>query len=466
MESKLLYNHVVHRSFFSRFSLERGIAMRGSKRSIGLLVLVLLVNFTSCPVTASSASQRVVVLDFLALDDQGNYIDTLELKQVDLVNLSRIMSQGIGARLVQYGEFDVQDAISLREEIQALGFTPQTSVWERARMVLEQEIADEVITGSITLLQTTVAVGVQRFQLVDGQPALVGSAMATTSRLTEAPTLVDTLLANLYPTDVQVIERPIEQVFAVPGQLRVNLGQSQKITVYALDALGRPVANPQFLYFSSDESKVEVDEFGVVTGVQPGTSTITVRAISRTARSGLPATMNVTVVPPAFGVRVGTLVTQRKDVEGRPIRLGVRLTPTVDQRSGSAKNATPNLPTPTVEPTNPLSLVASYFGSLLTNGLVTIDLDFDPTRELLVAFSGVQRSSAGYIGTGVGYISPMDNLASEQGFVFRFTLGTQYRTGNRVSVPVEAVLDAIFPTSKSFSPTFRIGVNLGFDLFP
>jgi hypothetical protein len=440
--------------------------MGRAKFVLWFFILVLLLTIGGSPVFAYSTIERIVVLDFLALDDQGNYVDTLELKQVDLVNLSRIMSQGIGSRLVQYGEFDVQDTISLRGEIQALEFSPQTSAWDRARVVLENEIADQVITGSITLLQTTVVVGVQRFQLVDGQPTLVGSAMGTVPRLAEAPTLVDTLLANLYPTDVQVIERPIEQVFAVPGQLRVNLGQSQPITVYALDALGRPVANPQFLYFSSDESKVEVDEFGVVTGVQPGTSTITVRAISRTARSGSPATMNVTVVPPAFGVRVGTLVTQRKDVEGRPLRLGVRLTPTVEQRSGSAKAATPNMPAPSVEPSNPLSIVASYFGSLLTNGLVTIDLDFDPTRELLVAFSGVQRSSAGYLGTGVGYVSPMDNLASEQGFVFRFTLGTQYRTGNRVSIPVEAVMDAIFPTSSSFKPTFRIGINLGFDLFP
>lgn len=434
--------------------------------AVWFLVLILAVGLGGYQASAFTTPQRVVVLDFLALDDQGNYIDTLALKSTDLVNLSRVMSQGIGARLVQYGEFDVQDSISLQEDLQALKFSPQTSAWDRARLVLEQEVADEVITGSITLLQTTVAVGVQRFQLVNGQTTLVGSSMATTPRLPEAPLLVDTLLSNLYPNDVQVIERPIEQVFAVPGQLRVNLGQSKQITVYALDALGRPVANPEFLYFSSDESKVEVNEFGVVTGVQPGSSTITVRAISRTARSGSPATMNVTVVPPAFGVRVGTLVTQRKDVEGRPIRLGVRLTPTVEQRGATAKSTTPTVPAPAVEPSNPLSLVASYFGSLLTNGLVTIDLDFDPTRELLVAFSGVQRSSAGYLGTGVGYISPMDNFAAEQGFVFRFTLGTQYRSGNRLSIPVEAVLDTIFPTSSSFSPTFRVGVNVGFDLFP
>lgn len=433
---------------------------------ISTFLLVVLLGVVSQGVLAADSRHRVVVLDFLALDDQGNYIDPLALKASDLVNLSRIMSQGISSRLVQYGEYNVQDTISLRSELESLEFDAASSAWDRAKVILEQQLADEVITGSITLLQSTTAVGLQRFQFINGQTALVGSAMATTPRLPDAPTLVDQLLSNLYPTDVQVIERPIEQVFAVPGQLRVNLGQSKQITVYALDALGRPVANPDFLYFSSDESKVEVDERGVVTGSQPGTSTITVRAISKTARSGSPATMNVTVVPPAFGVRVGTLVTQRKEVDGRPIRLGVRLTPTVEQKSSQSKASIPTVEPPKVESSNPLSLVASYFGSLLTNGLVTIDLDFDPTRELLVAFSGVQRSRAGYLGTGVGYISAMDNISAQQGFVFRFTLGTQYRSGNRVSIPVEAVLDTIFPTAKTLSPSFRIGVNIGFDLFP
>lgn len=174
--------------------------------------------------------------------------------------------------------------------------------------------------------------------------------------------------------------------------------------------------------------------------------------------------MSVTVVPPVLGVRVGTLVTNRAGIEGRPIRLGVRLTPTVDQRGTQQKTVTPTQTAPDV--TNPLSLVSSFFSSLLTNGLITIDLDFDPTKELLVAFSGVQRSASGYIGTGVGYLSPLDDLSAEKGFVFRFTLGSQYRPSDRFTLPIEAVMDAIFPTSSAFKPTFRIGINVGFDLFP
>lgn len=429
------------------------------------LLLVLSVGAYSTPTAANPVGEKVLVLDFLSLDNEGNYIDTLATNNPDLLNLSRVMSQGVAARLVQFGEFDVQDNVTLKEEISTLGFVPQTSAWERAQTLLERGVVDQVITGSMTLLQTTAVIGMQRFQLVKGEPALVGSAMGTTAKLSDAPTLIDSLVASLYPADVQVIERSIEQVFVVPGHLRLNIGQSNDLAVYALDALGRPVANPQFLFFSSDEAKVEVDANGVVTGVQPGTATITVRAISRTARSGSPATMTVTVLPPTFGVRVGSLLTHRDKTEGFPIRLGLRLTPTMDQK-GSPKNTTPTATPIPGESNNPLALVASYFGSMLTNGLMTIDLDLDPTREILVAFSGVQRSSGGYIGTGVGYVTPMDNVNAHQGFVLRLTVGTQFRTGSRIALPVEAVMDAIFPTSSSFSPSLRIGVNVGLDLFP
>ncbi len=435
---------------------------------VAVLLVILVAGIVSAQELDNPKSERVIVLDFLALDAEGNYIDTRSLELADLTSLSRIMSQGIAARLVQYGEYDVQDSISLRNNIDNLGFAHDTSAWERAQVLLEQGLADQVISGSLTMLQNTAVVGVQRFTMENGHSQLVGSAMSSAPRVSDAPNLIDNLVMDLFPANVQVIERGIEQVFAVPGQVRLNLGQSQQITVYALDSLGRPVANPQFLFFSADESKVSVDENGVVTGLQPGTSTITVRAISRTTRSGSPATMNVTVLPPTFGVRVGSLVTRRSDTEGFPVRLGLRLTPTIDQKGNQSTSPAVTQPLDAIkaESSNPLTLISSFFGSMLTNGLMTIDLDFDPTRELLVSFSGVQRSSGGYLGTGVGYVTPLDDFDAHKGFVLRFTAGTQYRVSNRLSLPVEAVMDAILPTGSAFSPTFRIGINVGLDLFP
>ena len=429
-----------------------------------LIIITALLGLTLTP--AASGAERVVVLDFLALDSQGSYIDPLSFTQGDLVGLSKIMSQGIAARLVQFGEFDVQDSVSLREELADLGFAPDTPAWDRARAILIAGLADQVITGSLTLLQNTAVVGVQRFQLAGAEPVLVGSALASAARIQDAPNLVDSLLTDLFPPQVQVIERAVEQVFVVPGQVRLNLGQSKELTVYALDSLGRPVSSPEFLFLSSDESKVAVDERGVVTGLQPGTATITVRAITKGTRSGSPAVMQVTVLPPTFGVRVGSVLLPRGETRF-PVRIGLRLTPTIDQKGSqtSAPDLTPKVAIPS-DSSNPLGIISSFFGSMLTNGLMTIDLDFDPSRELLVSFSGVQRSSGGYLGAGVGYVTPLDNVESQKGFILRFTVGTQYRATNRLAVPVEAVMDAVFPTTSVFSPSFRLGINIGFDLFP
>lgn len=429
-----------------------------------LIIITALLGLTLTP--AASGAERVVVLDFLALDSQGSYIDPLSFTQGDLVGLSKIMSQGIAARLVQFGEFDVQDSVSLREELADLGFAPDTPAWDRARAILTAGLADQVITGSLTLLQNTAVVGVQRFQLAGAEPVLVGSALASAARIQDAPNLVDSLLTDLFPPQVQVIERAVEQVFVVPGQVRLNLGQSKELTVYALDSLGRPVSSPEFLFLSSDESKVAVDERGVVTGLQPGTATITVRAITKGTRSGSPAVMQVTVLPPTFGVRVGSVLLPRGETRF-PVRIGLRLTPTIDQKGSqtSAPDLTPKDAIPS-DSSNPLGIISSFFGSMLTNGLMTIDLDFDPSRELLVSFSGVQRSSGGYLEAGVGYVTPLDNVESQKGFILRFTVGTQYRATNRLAVPVEAVMDAVFPTTSVFSPSFRLGINIGFDLFP
>src|SRR5690625_3617758 len=116
------------------------------------LALILLLTLGGA-IGAQARSERIVVLDFLALDPQGDYIDTLNLGTPDLINLSRVMSQGISAKLVQYGDFDVQNNISLRDELKQLDFAYDTSAWERAQAVLEAGLADQVITGSMTLLQ-------------------------------------------------------------------------------------------------------------------------------------------------------------------------------------------------------------------------------------------------------------------------------------------------------------------------
>lgn len=438
------------------------------RKTIVLIITVLAVSLLGIAVVNAEEDEvrpRVAVLDLRILDHKGEIIDSTQTNQADLVGLSRVMASGIASRLVQYQGFEITDTPTLRAQELAT-FSGNYSPYEQANMLLQTNAFDQVITGTISLLQTSVVIAVQRYEYDDDQdqPRLVGSAMAQGAKISDAPALVDSLVSGLFSADVQVIERSIEQVFLVPGQLRVNLGSSHQINAYALDNLGRPVGTPDFLFFSSDESKVSVDEWGVIRGLQPGTATITARAISKTARSGPPTTMTVTVVPPALGVRFGTVLTQRDDMLDRPIRFGLRLTPTFDQGSQKSSSNQPAVPT-TSDVSNPLTFVSTFFSSLLTNGLITIDLDFEPTKEIVVAFNGVQRSAGGYIGTGVGYVTPMDG-SGDQGFTFRFTLGTQARPNSRLSLPGEVVLDMMFPTSQASKPTFRLGINFGLDLFP
>ena len=149
-----------------------------------LLSVVLVIALVGGAATTATASKlpTTVVLDFLAINDQGEYIEPTLLQQADLINLSRVMAQGIAARLVQFGEFDVVDNTTLLSRVERLPYERDASAYERAAALFQAGIAEEVITGSITLLQNTAVVGVQRFQNAAGVPALVGSSMANTSQ--------------------------------------------------------------------------------------------------------------------------------------------------------------------------------------------------------------------------------------------------------------------------------------------
>lgn len=346
--------------------------------------------------------EEIAVLNFSILDEKGNLLDPLTLGNSEIITFSRSMPLGVASRLIQFGNFEVYDHMYLQETIDVIPFPADMPPFEQARILLTQYGFDQVITGSIAPMQNLVIIGLQRYDYFRDKPRILGSAMTTAPRTTDVPTQIDPLLTKLFPPEIPVIESPIDQVFVIPGLLRINLGSSHQISAIALDSLGRPLTDPTFLYISADESKVYVDEGGRIKGLQPGTTTVSVRGISRTARSGPPATMTVVVVPPAFGIRLGTLLTERSGTEGFPIRMGFRFTPSFDQ-SGQ-KQDVPATPTPaaTTDPTNPLAFIGTFFSSLLTSGLMTFDLDFDPNDEILFALNGIQRSSTGYIGTGVG----------------------------------------------------------------
>lgn len=409
----------------------------------------------------SVEGERIAVLDFQTLDEEGHHLDPVLLEDRELTSLSRVLSMGVVSRLVQYGQFHVVDVVTLKEELALLPYRKDATPYEQARILLTEHSFNQVITGTIVLLQSGVVVSLQRRSLEGGRPRLIGSSLAQSGSIREAPQLVDTLVSQLFPPDVQVIERSIEQIYVVPSQLRLNLGASHQITAFALDNKGRPVVDPFYLYISHDENRVYVDEEGVITALQPGSATVTVRGLTGIAGSGPPTTLTVVIVPPAIGIRVGGTNGASEDMDGIPIRFGMRFTPSFDS---SAKSISPQEGLFS-DTGNPLAIISSFFSSLLTSGIMTFDLDFDPSKEMVFVLSGVQRTKAGYMGTGFGYVTPLGEEDS-QGFTLRFTAGTQMHSMSRLSFPIEAVLDMIFPADTPSSPVFRIGINVGLDLFP
>ncbi len=434
-----------------------------------ILIFLILITGLSLPVSGetpptSNSPEKIAVLNFSVLDEHGNLIDPLHLQHTELLSLSRTMALGIASRLVQNRNFDVYDPMLLREKKNIAPFPPEMTPYEQAQILLTEFGFGQVITGSITSLPNIIVLGVQRFDLEGDKPRLLGSSMGTAPRTSDAPGQIDSILSNLFPPETPVIERSIEQVFLAPNQIRISLGSTHRINAIALDSMGRPVSDPNFLYISSDESRVHVDENGVIKALKPGTTTISVRAISRSASPGSPATMTVVVVPPVFGIRVGSLVPEAFESENFPVKLGFRFTPSFDQ-GGPKDPLAEASKVAASDPTNPLAYIGTFFSSLFSSGIMTFDLDFDPSDELLFALSGIQRTSSGFLGTGVGYATPL-GTSETRGFVFRFTAGTQVFSFSRVTLPLETNIDMIFPTSGTGKPSFRFGINLGLDLFP
>lgn len=407
---------------------------------------------------------RVALTEFAILNDRGEFATRTEATTADMARLTRLVPAAIAARLVQSEEYDV---LALDERYRPFPQEPPadaTAVPVPVARWLRAGLADEVITGTIGTLQTSLVVTAQRYGMRDGEPALLGAAAATSARVDEAVRLADTLIEHLFPIEADIVSRSIEQLFIVPSTMRLPLGRQARLEAYAIDALGRPLSKVDFIYQSSDSAYVEVDENGTVRGIAPGQATITVRAVGRPARTST-ATATVNVVPPSFGLRAGTVVSGR-DVEfGKVYRLGLRITPTVDLRPRATQQGqvTRDLE---AAASNPLSFLTNVFSSLLSDGLFTIELEIEPNEAMLFTLDAIQRTSGGFFGTGIGFASPM-RTGGPQGVTLRLTAGTQIDLFGRTSLPFELNTDLIIPTGDSAGTGthMRVAITTGFDLF-
>lgn len=407
---------------------------------------------------------RVAVAEFVILDDQGELAPRLEAANADMTRLVRLVPAGIVARLIQSAEYDAFELGPQYVAFSAMQTEHAAEVPAPVARWLREGIADEVITGTVGMLQTSVVVTAQRYGLRDGQPALVGAAAVSSARVSDVVPLVDSLVEEVFTAEADIIARPIDQLFIVPSTLRLPMGRQGQLQVFAVDALGRPLARVEYIFQSNDTSLVEVDQEGVVTGIAPGQATVTVRAVGRPSRVGPTTSATVTVVPPSFGVRAGVVVSGRDVSFGKVPRLGLRLTPTVDVRPKASpqRQSADELETAS---SNPFSYLTNLFSSLLSDGLFTIEIDIEPNETMIFALDAIQRTRGGFFGTGIGFASAL-RTGGPQGVALRLTAGTQLDLFGRTTLPFEVNTDVIFSTSQESSGTqVRVGVATGFDLF-
>ncbi len=435
--------------------------MRQLFRALAWMVLLI---GTTAPLGFAQTSEepppsrtRVAVMEFAVLTDDGHLVSAEAAPAPDLARLARLMPSGITARLVQSGQFDVLELVPWPAPF-TIG---PDRVPEEVRALITSGQADQVITGTVSTLQSSVVVTAQRYAMRDGRVALVGAAAAPAARVTEAIALADALVAQLFPPEAGVLEVAIEQVFVVPETLRLAIGESRTLEAFAVDAFGRPVGQVQFIYQADNPARIAVDETGRVTGLTPGQATVTVRAVGRPTKGTPTARTTVTVVPPSFGIRAGALVGGTDVHALEQFRLGLRLTPTLSAPPPlrPTRQVTQDI---TSAANDPLSFLSNVFASFFGEGLVTFELDFEPGHALLFTLDAVQRTQNGYLGTGVGFSTPLQ-AGGDQGVHLRLTLGT-YAFG-RPTFPLELNADLIFPTASEGGPSVRLLLLGGVDLF-
>jgi uncharacterized protein YjdB len=122
---------------------------------------------------------------------------------------------------------------------------------------------------------------------------------------------------------ITVIPVPVGSVVVAPATRSVVAGTTTTLTATVRDANGTLVTNRPVAWSTSDPLIATVSSTGVVTGVAPGSATVTATSEGKSGSSAITVTpapvANVTVQPPAFTLPVGgttTVSAVLKDANG------------------------------------------------------------------------------------------------------------------------------------------------------
>ncbi|MQF49011.1 hypothetical protein FIM08_03840 [SAR202 cluster bacterium AC-647-N09_OGT_505m] len=112
-------------------------------------------------------------------------------------------------------------------------------------------------------------------------------------------------------SSITVSEAKVGSIAVNPQSATLITGQTQKLTATLKDVQGNVVASQTIVWESSTRSSATVSTTGLVTGIAPGTSTITATAYGKTATAVISVTQatiaNVTLVPESHTVTIGQI---------------------------------------------------------------------------------------------------------------------------------------------------------------
>src|SRR5204863_2224 len=149
-------------------------------------------------------------------------------------------------------------------------------------------------------------------------------------------------------SSVTVTNVPVATVDVTPRSASVQAGQTVQLTATPKDANGAPLSGRTVTWSSSNTAVATVSSSGLVSGVTPGSATITATSEGKSGTSSISVTnvpvATVDVTPPSASVQAGQTV---------------QLTATPKDAGGNPPITVTNVPLATVDVTPPSALVQS-----------------------------------------------------------------------------------------------------------
>lgn len=204
-------------------------------------------------------------------------------------------------------------------QVAAIVVTPSTSTLAlNAQLPLQAQVQD----GSGTIVpDAPVTWTVQDPNIVSVSAAGVVTGLALGSTQVAANALGKSGIAT-----ITVTRTPVASVVLLPNQASVAIGATFQLSASTLDAGGATLTGRAIIWTTSNAAVATVNASGLVTGVAPGTTTITAASEGKTSTSTVTvsqgAVARVEVTPASLSMQVGQtqqLVAAAKDGNGNVI---------------------------------------------------------------------------------------------------------------------------------------------------